>query len=315
MSDLRMNIRQIVRGAYDIQELRIAMGNRIAAAFRTKLGVVPGTKEQESDAEAQKILKRIRDSYYEVTEGYVSWPTKKKFKGNAIISDHTELVLVAEWIELVEQEKRHFSRLKSVVEEHPLWTRYLKDVRGVGPAMTGVIISEFDIHKAKYPSSMWAYAGLDVAEDGAGRSKRQEHLINRTYIAADGTEKTKRSITFNPFLRTKLLGVLGTSFIKQPADKCKYRKIYDDYKHRLNTSPKWAKEQRQLAEKAKKEGKGYAPVAHTHYKAVRYMIKVFVQNLYNVWRRLENLPVAPTYAEAKLGLTHNVSKEYAKYEQ
>ena len=43
--------------------------------------------------------------------------------------------------------------------------------------MAGVLISEFDIHRARYPSSMWKYAGLDVARDGRGRSRKAEHLV------------------------------------------------------------------------------------------------------------------------------------------
>jgi hypothetical protein len=36
--------------------------------------------------------------------------------------------------------------------------------------------------------------------------------------------------------------------------------------------------------------------------ALRYMIKIFLIDLYNNWRRLEGLPVAPPYSEAKLGM-------------
>ena len=38
--------------------------------------------------------------------------------------------------------------------------------------------------------------------------------------------------------------------------------------------------------------------------AIRYMIKQFLADLYNAWRPLEGLEVAPTYAEAKLGIKH-----------
>lgn len=33
-------------------------------------------------------------------------------------------------------------------------------------------------------------------------------------------------------------------------------------------------------------------------------IRIFLQDLYNAWRRLEGLPVAPDYATAKLGFAH-----------
>ena len=159
---------------------------------------------------------------------------------------------------------------------------------GVGPAMAGVIISEIDITKAEYPSSLHKYAGVDVAGDGQGRSRRAEHLEDSEYTDKEGKLQTKKGITFNPFLKTKLVGVLGSSFIKQSPDKCEYRKIYDDYKHRIENMD---------AHKEKSKG-------HRHNMAVRYMIKMFLIDLYNAWRKLEGLPVAPTYTEAKLGKVH-----------
>ena len=68
----------------------------------------------------------------------------------------------------------------------------------------------------------------------------------------------------------------------------KYRQVYDDYKHRIEHMD---------AHKEKSKG-------HRHNMAVRYMIKIFLIDLYNEWRRIEGLPVAPTYSEAKLGKVH-----------
>jgi hypothetical protein len=167
-----------------------------------------------------------------------------------------------------------------------------------------VILSEIDIHKAEYPSSLWAYAGLDVVRvadeatgeiKGEGRSRRAAHLIDLEYTDKDGNQATRKSITYNPWLKTKLMGVLGTLFVKQPADKSPYRKAYDDYKFRLENHPKWAD-----------RSKG-----HRHQAAIRYAVKRFLVDLYRVWRELENLPVAPEYSEAKLGMVHGSAGKYA----
>ena len=98
--------------------------------------------------------------------------------------------------------------LERFLRNVPLWTNFLKDVTGCGPAMAGVILSEIDIHKAEYPSSIHAYAGLDVASDGRGRSKRKEHLTEQSYLDSEGNEKTKMGITFNPFLQNKTDGCI-----------------------------------------------------------------------------------------------------------
>ena len=281
-------VKILVRGAYDLQKLRIQMGNRIAANFKAKLGQEPGKSEASIDHEAQKILKLLRLSYARITDGLVCFPTPKRFTGDEVISNFTELCLVSQYVELLRDEKTHFARLPNTLADFPIYTKFLKDVRGVGPAMAGVMISEIDIRKARYASSLWAYAGLDVARDGAGRSRRKEHLVKVKYKAKDGTEKERDSITFNPFLKTKLVGVLGPSFLRSNSP---YREFYDNMKHRLESRPDFANHEKGV--------KG-----HIHNAAIRYMVKMFLIDLYTTWRALEGLPVAEPYSVAKLGRKH-----------
>ena len=282
------NLKTIVRGAYDIQKNRIQTGNRIVGNFKAKLGLAPSQKEDKLDKAGQMVLQNLRRSHKLLTDGVASFPRQATFKGAEVISDYTELCLVDNYLELEQQEKSHFRRLGNILKDYPIYNSFLAGVTGVGPAMAGVIISEIDITQAEYPSSLHKYAGLDVAGDGQGRSRRKEHLEDSEYTDKDGKVQSKKGITFNPFLKTKLTGVLGSSFIKQSPDKCKYRKIYDDYKHRIENMD---------AHKEKSK-------LHRHNMANRYMIKMFLIDLYNEWRKLEGLPVAPTYTEAKLGKVH-----------
>jgi hypothetical protein len=279
------DLKTIVRGAYDVQKLRIQMGNRIVGNFKAKLGQKPGEKEDELDAEGKEILEILRLSYSVISEGVARFPRQKNFKGDSVISSFTEYVLTAQYIDLERDEKNHFNRLKAVLQEFPIYTDWLEGIRGVGPTMAGVIISEIDISKAEYPSSLWRYAGLDVASDGQGRSRRKEHLIDTEYTTKEGEISTKKSITFNPFLKTKLVGVLGSSFLKCGGT---YREIYDNYKHRLEHMPAHA-------EKTK---------AHRHNMAVRYAVKRFLVDLHYNWRAIEGLPVSDEYSVAKLGIIH-----------
>ena len=285
------NLKTIVRGAYDIQKNRIQTGNRLVGNFKAKLGQAPSEKEDTIDKEGQQVLLNLRRSHKLLTDGVASFPRQATFKGDEVISDYTELCLVDNYLELEAQEKSHFRRLGNILKGYPIYNEFLLGVTGVGPAMAGVMLSEIDITKAEYPSSLHKYAGLDVASDGQGRSRKKEHLEDSEYVDAEGEMKIKKGITFNPFLKTKLVGVLGSSFIKQSPDKCIYRKIYDDYKHRLEHMD---------AHKEKSKG-------HRHNMAVRYMVKMFLVDLYNAWRRIEGLPVAPTYSEAKLGKVHKIA--------
>ena len=282
---MNQNLKTIVRGAYDIQKLRIQMGNRIVSNFKSKLGQDPGKSEQTLDAEGKKIIGNLRTHYKKITDGVTTFPRQATFKGDEVISNYTELCLVSQYYDLEESEKQHFSRLGKILKGYDVYTEFLEQIKGVGPAMAGVIISEIDITKAKYPSSLWKYAGLDVC-NGEGRSRRAEHLTEYEYTNRDGEQATRKGITFNPFLKTKLTGVLASSFLR--AGDHKYSRIYNDYKHRLETSPAHA-------EKSK---------GHRHNMAMRYMIKMFLVDLHFNWRTIAGLPISKTYQESKQGHVH-----------
>jgi len=280
------NLKAFVRGAYDIQELRIQMGNRIVSNMKVKLGQAPGEAEKDMDAKGKLILTNLRLAYKTMMEAAIAFPRRKDFKANEVISDYTELCLVQSYMSKEREEKEHFKMLKNILEDYKIYTDYLKDVNGIGPAMAGIIISEIDITVAKYPSSLWKYAGLDVGPDAKGRSRKKEHLVESEYTTADGEIKTKMGITFNPFLKTKLVGVLGGGFLK--VKESPYKDIYYNYKTRLENH---------VDHQEKTKG-------HRHNMATRYMIKMFLIDLHREWRMMEGFEESTPYSEGKLGRVH-----------
>lgn len=283
----REELRALVRGAYDMQRLRIQMGLRLVATFKSRLGMSPSTKEEDEDEDAKELLTQARLAMKRLSDT-VAKVKPKGFKPEGIIDTYTEYVLAKSYIDLETQEQFAFKQIEKVLAAFPLYTEYLEGVKGCGPAMSAILISEIDIHKAKYPSSLWKYAGLDVGPDGAGRSRRSEHLIDFPYVNSKGEETVRKSITFNPTLKTKLLGVLASSFLRVGKERSKYAQVYYDYKNRLENRP-------DLADESK---------GHKHNMAMRYMIKIFLMDLHPVWRQLEGLPVSVPYHEAKLGIVH-----------
>lgn len=99
---MRSDLKPLVRGAYDIQKLRIQMGNRIVGNFKAKLGQAPSQKEEEiDDAKAKKLLKELRERFKKITNGVKSLlPSRVKFVGDELISTYTELCLLAQYQEL-----------------------------------------------------------------------------------------------------------------------------------------------------------------------------------------------------------------------
>jgi hypothetical protein len=284
-----MSIKGMVRGAYDLQKLRIQTGLRLVATVKVKLGQAPGRKEKELDADAKKILNELRTDYRRFTDGVAAKSGSRSlpvFESFGVIDSLSEFALVDSYFRLVDDEDRQFFYISEALKEFPIYNKFLKGVKGVGPAMSGVIVSEIDIAKAHRISGLWKYAGVDVAEDGKGRSRKAEHLVEKEYVNKDGEPATRKGITFNPFLKTKLLGVLGPCLLR--AGEPKYSNIYKQYKHRLENHITY-----------KDVSKG-----HRHNMAMRYMVKMFLIDLWTTWRTLEKLPVSKTYQEEKLGMKH-----------
>lgn len=279
-------LKSAVNGFYTIQRSRIQIGNAIVANFKEKLGQAPGEAEESLDIDAKELLLSLRQSYKRITDG-VTHMNQRTFKQDGHISTFSELALIEMYTGLLIDEQDAEKKIGHAVKGFPLYTQFLENVKGCGPMMSAVIISGFNIHKAEYPSSLHAYAGLDVVK-GEGRSRKKHHLVDQTYTDANGEKQTKKGLSFNPFVKTKLIGVLGPCFIKAGGA---YSKVYNDYKHRLENNP---------VHQNKTKG-------HRHNMAVRYMVKRFLVDLYKEWRALEGLPVAEEYSKAKLNITHKAA--------
>ena len=129
--------------------------------------------------------------------------------------------------------------------------------------------------------------GADAARRRSILSKRRTWARTGNLQPGKASPSTRQGITFNPFLKTKLVGVLASSFLRCGPDNT-YSKMYYEYKHRIENHP---------AHIAKTKG-------HRHAMALRYMTKRFLCDLYVAWRKLEGLPVELEYNEAKLGHRH-----------
>jgi len=299
----------MVRGTYDLQALRMQSGLRLCANFRAKL---KESEEEEVDEEtgelsekAIRIVDRLKTSYGRLTDGIArnrTLPTESGFTGDEVIGEYAELVLVDQYVQLERQESKQFRQLTGTLEKIPIYTEYLADVRGVGPAMAAVLITGFDPAKARHISSFWRLAGLDVGPDGRGRSRRAEHLVKREYTDKNGNVAIRDSVTYDPWLKTKLVGVLGSSFLRSNSP---WREAFDNYKHRINTDPQRLKCSIVEWKKRHKDGDPDIdrlwPPGRIKNAAIRFMVKQFLADLWLHWRELEGLPVTDPYVVGMLG--------------
>ena len=182
--------------------------------------------------------------------------------------------------------------IKNELKGIPVYEKFLKKVKGCGCIMSAVLISYIDIEKATNASKIVQYAGLNSGMV-FGKKKNEKREIVVTSDLVRGDKPTKGYLLpYNKKLKTKLLGVLADCFIKCNSQ---YKVYYDNYKTRLSNSEAFVNG---TERKWKEESK-----AHIDRASRRYMIKIFLQDLYGVWRSLEGLEVREPYQKEYLGHT------------
>jgi len=211
-------------------------------------------------------------------------------------------------------EKQALKQTSQILKGIPIYTKWLKNQKGCGPTMSGVLLSEIDIHKADTASALWRFCGLAV-DSSTGKAERRT--------------KGQKS-HFSPWLKSKILHVLGDCLIKANSP---WRAHYDNYKHRKENTiletcmgcngtgkatveddeaapdPETKKKQTKKIKCPNCSGTG-GPAswgcnkAHRHNAAMRNMVKMFLLELWTEWRTLESLPVTESYSVAVLGRKH-----------
>ena len=317
----RTSLRAVVRGAYDIQDSRIEMGSRVVATYRARQGIPVQRKRREDDPKATEILEMIIKRHKKRIPKGSTFPQITSFVGDEVIGSYTELTLISLYRDLHKMEKKHFVRVGNEVKQWDIWGAFLGNVKGVGPAIGGVLLSELNpndyylderghrctgevegaVRHTLYASSFWKYAGLDVGPDGRGRSKQEAHLIDVWYQDKEEKWKTRKGITYNPFLKAKLCEVLSSCFLRVKAEKSPYAARYYDHKNRLENHVVYGKHN---DGKKDEDNRIITSDGRRHRASNRVMIKQFLLDMYNAWRPLVGFKIHLPYHEAKLGLKH-----------
>ena len=301
-------VRSAIKTYYDFEQIRISMGNRIVTSFNIQNGQNPSESKDNINDDMQKAIKVFEKEYQRITDAYVENKGRIKtiieknqgentdLKLSKIRSD-SDYFMIDAYVGLCEKEENLKKVVLNSLKGIPIYDDFLANVKGCGPLMSGILITYLDIYKAKYKSSFLKYAGIDTyynEEKGKyiGTTKFRVEMIE--YVDKNGEIKEKKSITYQPFLKTKLLGVLAGSFIKTKSD---YAVPYYEYKNRKLNDPRMKGES----------------LAHIDNMAKRYMIKIFLGDLFNKWKELEGLPVPQSYEERFLGMEPHHWQPYNEF--
>lgn len=214
-------------------------------------------------------------------------PQKKNASSEEVLDEGSIPVLVDVFQDAAEMEARLKKAIEEELEECVIYTGFLKETKGVGPLMAAVIISEYDIRIASTVSKLWMFTGLATGKVFGFKwdKKNKTWVRSEDLIPADRLTAGYKS-PFNKWLRTKMCGVLAGSFLKSSSP---YRDFYDSYKNRIQNEDGWSEEKK----------------GHIHRAAIRYMVKMFLKDLYVTWRAFEGLRIREPYSEEYLGKHHD----------
>lgn len=284
------DIRFLIENYYDIQKLRIETFNRIVAFTRENKDEIIkelnnfisqkyfgnhsrnashqqfGTQDAHAKLLVNDAINLLNSQgekrYAEFVEKYI---LSKKIELK-IYSKIENLIWFFE--KLHKLEKELYKKLDNWSYNHPLRTKFLNYVIGIGPILASGIIAWLSepILKAGHVSQIWAYCGL-----------------------APGQERKKgEKLNYNPKLKTFCWKIARSLIMK----KCFGRKLYEEFK-------------RQAREKHPKpeiiDGKLKWTDKHIDNWARRKVVKLFLAAVWEVWRKMNNLPVTEPYPIKFLG--------------
>jgi hypothetical protein len=234
--------------------------------------------------------------------------------------------------------------LKSV----PIWTDFMKKIKGIGPAIAGSLIAGIvDIAKFDAVASLWKYCAQDVINTPLDTADEEEPIIFGEAPRRESGEK----ITWNPFMRATIFKMTD-SFVKQNPEKSLYRRLYDKKKkYYQERFPEYSRchicgsallPQKVGPDKCSNFGdkdtkpcsgqtggiphpfrkitrgpkKGQPYYIHTkihiHNMAKRYAGKIFMQHLWVVWRQMEGLEISKPWIFSQEGHTHYIRPEHSE---
>lgn len=177
----------------------------------------------------------------------------------------------AEWVKgnvylkVEEIEKDIAKYITHYLKDEPLYTDWMKDVKGIGPIISAGLVSWIgDIERFATISKLWAYCGLAVDPDGHARRRKAGEKSN-----------------WHSRLKTHCWKI-GESFVKT---KGGYRKLYDEF--RKEYDEKWTTPE--ICGSVGCKNKKKCLDGHRYAAAKRKTVKVFLAHYWMKARELKGL--------------------------
>lgn len=193
------------------------------------------------------------------------------------------------------------SQIKSAMDhwtdQHRLAGLLKNHVGGIGPVISAGIVANIDIHKAKTAGAIWRFAGLDptcVWNKGEKRPwnaslKTLCWKLGQSFMKLSDKRKTKKSAWYGEQYRRQKAFYIEKNVsggFKQNAEQVLRTKTF------------------KKGEYAAIYKSGMLPDGHIDAMARRWVVKLFLSNLHELWCKLEGIPCPRPYTMAHQGHVH-----------
>jgi len=207
-------------------------------------------------------------------------------------------------------EERVGRKIEPELEGEPMWTEYLSRISGVGPIMAGYLIAWLcrprlvkfwkkkpgaHLHLPTYAKVVeeakdYVLAELPpVLEVASNPSKVHAYCGLRPGSRFLRNQEDRK--TYNPKVKTLMWKLLRQILMAGARGPCKYAQLYEEAKA-------------EYAKRCSEPEKGSKKLK-VHYTAKNITMRVFMTNLWIVYRRMRNLPITAPYV-SKLGEKHKI---------
>lgn len=194
--------------------------------------------------------------------------------------------------EIKETEAFILKLIKKKIEQLPIWKLWLKNIKGIGPAITGRLTSRIAIENSDTISQLWRFCGQGVVNGEAER------------------KRSGLKIHYDPKLKSTMW-LIEECLIKASDS---YKKLYDGFKteEENNNKPvkiklkeaagyqfvggkKITKESLAKTKNKNKVVEVERTPIHIHRRAKRKMVKIFLSHLWIKWREIKGLEISKPY--------------------
>jgi len=306
--------RIVAGGYYDHQMVRTATMNRIRDVIRHIREGIPFDQPEEKK-ETKSFDKRYADSN-------LSALIEEIFTEGKLSEEERDYLLEA--LELARNaaalEERHKPLMGRYVSVEVMWTDFLKPIKGIAEVLAANLIKNLaSCEDYQSVSALWRHFGLHVVCPTCTEKVQTETRTKIIPLLTDSSGKCPkcgkrgigprpkkgRDIDYNPKLRT-LAWKIANSFVNQRTP-C-YRDIFDAEKTRLQNQEEYpAGELFSLYGKPYTEKDTRLKPSHINNRAMRKMIKIFLQHCWVASRTFAGLDITDPYVQEKLGHVHIIT--------